>query len=59
MKRVGLTPELTFTGGLSLNPVAVRILEELTGLKVNTSPLTMFAGAIGAAIYGLERLGLA
>lgn len=56
IKRVGLKPELTFTGGLSLNPVAVKILENLTHTKVNTSPLTMYAGAIGAAIYGIERL---
>lgn len=56
IQRVGLTPELTFTGGLSLNPVAVRILESLLKTKVNVSQMTMYAGAIGAALYGLEKL---
>jgi len=54
--RVGLTPELTFTGGLSLNPVAVKILETMLKTKVNHSDMTMFAGAIGAALYGVEKL---
>jgi predicted CoA-substrate-specific enzyme activase len=56
IKRVGMNPELTFTGGLSLNPAAVKTLEEFANAKVNTSQLTVYAGAIGAAIYGLEKL---
>ncbi len=56
LRRVGIEPELTFTGGVSLNPGMVKCLEEQLGMKINTSPLTMFCGAIGAALFGLEKL---
>lgn len=55
LRRVGIEPELTFTGGVSLNPGMVRCLQEQLGIKLNTSPLTMFCGAIGAAEFALEK----
>ena len=56
LRRVGITPEITFTGGVSLNRGMVRCLEEQLGMKINTHQLTMYCGAIGAALYGLEKI---
>ena len=56
LRRVGIVPELTFTGGVSQNVGMVKALEEQLNMKINTSPLTMYCGAIGAALFGLEKL---
>ncbi len=56
LQRVGVEPEVTFTGGVSRNEGMVRTLRARLGLPVNVSPLSQFVGAIGAALYGLERL---
>ena len=55
MRRVGITPEVTFTGGVSRNVGMVQALEGQLGTKVNVSPLSQYVGAIGAALYALER----
>ncbi len=55
MRRVGVDPEVTFTGGVSRNPGMVTALEERLGQKINVSPLSQFLGCIGAAIFALER----
>ncbi len=59
LRRVGIEPEVTFTGGVSLNTGMVRCLEEQLGSKLNTSPLTMFCGAMGAATFAREKASLA
>lgn len=56
LRRVGIVPEITFTGGLSLNDGMAKALEELLGMNVNRSPLTMYCGAIGAALFANERV---
>lgn len=53
--RVGLDPEITFTGGVSRNVGMVQALEERLGLKINISPDAHLAGAIGAAIFAIEK----
>ncbi len=55
VRRVGVVPEVTFTGGVSKNIGMVRALEETLGLKLNVSTLSHFMGAIGAALFALER----
>lgn len=55
VRRVGIEPEVTFTGGVSLNIGMVRGLEEKLGMKVNVSPDSHFVGALGASIFALER----
>ena len=55
MQRVGIEPEVTFTGGVSKNQGMVRTLERRLGLGVNVDPLSQYVGAIGAALYGRER----
>ena len=55
VRRVGIEPEVTFTGGVSLNIGMVRALEEKLGLKLNVSPDSHYVGALGASIFALER----
>jgi predicted CoA-substrate-specific enzyme activase len=55
VRRVGIEPEVTFTGGVSKNIGMVRALEEKLGMKLNVSPDSHFVGALGASIFALER----
>ena len=55
VRRVGVEEEVTFTGGVSRNIGMVRALEEVLGKPINVSPEGHFMGAIGAALFALER----
>jgi len=55
IRRVGIEPEITFTGGVSRNLGMVRALEEKLGMKLSVSPDSHFVGALGASIFALER----
>jgi predicted CoA-substrate-specific enzyme activase len=55
IRRVGIEPEVTFTGGVSKNIGMVRALEEKLGMALNVSDDSHFVGALGAAIFALER----
>lgn len=55
VRRVGIEPEATFTGGVSRNVGMVRALEEKLGMKLNVSPESHFMGALGASLFALER----
>jgi predicted CoA-substrate-specific enzyme activase len=55
LRRVGLEPEITFTGGVARNPGVVRALEERLALKLNVAPESQHMGAIGAALFAWER----
>jgi predicted CoA-substrate-specific enzyme activase len=54
-RRVGIEPEVTFTGGVSRNVGMVRALESKLALPLNLSPESQFVGALGAALWALER----
>lgn len=54
-RRVGIEPEVTFTGGVSRNPGMVRALEEALQVQLNVSPDAHYMGALGAALFALER----
>lgn len=56
LARVGIEPELTFTGGVARNQAMVKLMGELTDLRVNASEETHYCGAVGAALYALNRL---
>jgi (R)-2-hydroxyacyl-CoA dehydratese activating ATPase len=56
VQRVGVEPEVTFTGGVSQNEGMVRALRHRLALPVNVSPLSQYLGALGAALLGGERL---
>ena len=50
--RVGIEPDLVFTGGVANNPGMWHALEELIGAKFKRTPLDMiYAGALGAAVH--------
>ena len=55
VRRVGIEPEVTFTGGVSNNIGMVRALENKLCLKLNVSPDSHFVGALGASIFALDR----
>ncbi|HSE91813.1 MAG TPA: acyl-CoA dehydratase activase [Methylomirabilota bacterium] len=55
VRRVGVEDEVTFTGGVSRNTGMVRALEAVLGRPVNVSEEGHFMGALGAALFALER----
>ena len=60
LRKAGIEPEITLTGGLTLNPAMVQTLSRLAGLSINVSANGdqggMFAGAVGASILAQMRL---
>jgi len=54
LRRVGIEPELTFTGGVARNIGMVHVLNEALGFSVNVSEESHFIGAIGAALFALD-----
>ncbi len=59
VRRVGIEPEVSFTGGVSRNIGMVRALEEKLKLPVNVCDDSHYVGAIGAALFALERAAAA
>ncbi|HLA76990.1 MAG TPA: acyl-CoA dehydratase activase [Vicinamibacteria bacterium] len=57
VRRVGIESEVTFTGGVSCNIGMVQALADKLGMPVNVSSDSPFMGAIGAALFALERAG--
>ncbi|HVB75454.1 MAG TPA: acyl-CoA dehydratase activase [Ktedonobacteraceae bacterium] len=55
VRRVGLAPEITFTGGVSRNRAMVALLQEVLGTPLNVSAQAQFMGAIGAGLYALDH----
>jgi predicted CoA-substrate-specific enzyme activase len=56
VRRVGLAPEVTFSGGVSRNQAMVVLLQEVLGTPLNVSTQAQFMGAIGAALYALDNV---
>lgn len=54
-RRVSIEPEVTMTGGVARNLGMVKALEEVLDTKLQVSPDAHFMGAIGAALFALER----
>lgn len=55
-RRVPLDPEITMTGGVARNIGMVKALEAVLGQPLQISPDAHFMGAIGAALFALEKL---
>ncbi|MGB9071262.1 MAG: acyl-CoA dehydratase activase [Terriglobales bacterium] len=55
-RRLNIEPEITMTGGVARNTGMVRALEEVLGRKMQVSPDAQFIGAVGAALFALEKL---
>ncbi len=56
IRRVGIEPELTFTGGVTRNIAMIRALEEKVEMKVNVSEDSHYMGALGAALFALDHI---
>jgi predicted CoA-substrate-specific enzyme activase len=55
VRRVGVEDEVTFTGGVSRNVGMVKALEGVLGRAINVSDEGHYMGALGAALFALER----
>ncbi len=56
MRRVGIEEEVTFTGGVAKNVGMVTVLERSLGHALNVGPDSHFMGALGAALFGMDRI---
>ncbi len=56
LRRVGIEREVTFSGGVAKNIGMVRTLEAKLGLPLNVSDESHYMGALGASLFGLDRL---
>jgi (R)-2-hydroxyacyl-CoA dehydratese activating ATPase len=54
--RVGIEPEVTFTGGVTRNVAMIQALESALGLSVNVSDDSHYMGALGAALFALDHI---
>jgi len=59
VRRVGVEEEVTFTGGVARNIGMVRALEEKLGTTLNVGPDSHFMGALGAALFAVDKLAVA
>jgi predicted CoA-substrate-specific enzyme activase len=55
LRRVGIEEEITFTGGVARNEAMIAVLSELVGTALNVSEESHYMGALGAALFALER----
>lgn len=55
-RRLNIEPEITMTGGVARNTGMVRALEEVIERKLQVSPDAQYIGAVGAALFALEKL---
>ncbi|OGR49921.1 MAG: hypothetical protein A2X40_11465 [Elusimicrobia bacterium GWC2_65_9] len=56
MRRVGVEEQVTFTGGVTKNIAMVKALEEKLAVRLNVSEDSHFMGALGAALFALDRI---
>ncbi len=55
-RRTEIEPGITVTGGVARNIGMVRALEEILGVTLQVSTDSHYTGAIGAALFALEKL---
>lgn len=56
LRRVGIEPEVTFTGGVARNIAMIEALQQGLGMKVNVSEESHYMGALGAALFALDHI---
>jgi (R)-2-hydroxyacyl-CoA dehydratese activating ATPase len=56
LRRVGITEEVTFTGGVTRNRGMVTVINEMLGFEVNVSEDSHYMGALGAALFALDHV---
>jgi (R)-2-hydroxyacyl-CoA dehydratese activating ATPase len=55
LRRVGIEEKIAFTGGVTRNIAMVAALNELLGTRMLVSEDSHYMGALGAALFALER----
>jgi predicted CoA-substrate-specific enzyme activase len=55
-RRVPIEPQIALTGGVARNIGMVRALEQVLGATLQVSTEAHFTGAIGAALFALEKM---
>ena len=56
MRRVGIEPQVTFTGGVARNQAVVEVLQKELGFAVNVSEESHYMGAIGAGLFAMDHI---
>jgi predicted CoA-substrate-specific enzyme activase len=56
LRRVGVEPEVTFTGGVAKNVGMIAALNKGLNLQVNVSRDSHFMGALGAALFAMDHI---
>jgi predicted CoA-substrate-specific enzyme activase len=56
LRRVGVEPDVTFTGGVARNTAMIAALNEGLGIEVNVSDESHYMGALGAALFALDHI---
>jgi predicted CoA-substrate-specific enzyme activase len=56
MRRVGIEREVSFTGGVTRNIGVVTVLNEMLGFPVNVSEDSHYMGALGAALFAMDKI---
>ncbi len=56
MRRVGIEREVSFTGGVANNVGMVVVLNRELGFDVNVSAESHYMGALGAALFAMDRI---
>lgn len=56
LRRVGIEGEITFTGGVTRNEAMVSVMNEVLGKELNVSEESHYMGALGAAVFAMERI---
>jgi (R)-2-hydroxyacyl-CoA dehydratese activating ATPase len=55
-RRISIEPAITITGGVARNVGMVKALEDVLAMPLQVSSDSHFTGAIGAALFALEKL---
>lgn len=56
LRRVGIAEDVTYAGGVSGNTAMVRVMNELLGFPINVSEESPYVGALGAALFAMDRI---
>ena len=56
LRRVGIEPEITFTGGVAKNTGMIETLQKRLERSINVSDDSHYMGALGAALFGLDQI---
>lgn len=56
LRRVGIEEQVTFTGGVTRNQGMVQVLDDMLGIQMKVGEDSHFMGALGAALFALDRI---